>query len=316
MNQVVFDKPTRACSLLTPKDKRDDCTIYDKIKKLYKDIPGSRIATLKKDGIRAVVLGDLASRTIKKIPNLQLQSRRLDKPYGLDVELYADELDFDEITSIVMDAKEQADAIKFHIIDLWDKGQGIPYTERLALARFLCHHCSDVVPADPVECPTPDSLFQLFLDVERSGGEGICWRLPASPYFQKGTVDNRSTLNEQLLIKLARPIRSECIVIGFEEQMLNINPDKRNALGAMNRSSSAAGKIGKGVLGKFLVRDADGLEFKVGTGIGLTGRRRAEIWLNQDKYLGKTIMIESKSHGVKVKPRSPVYVGVRDSIDL
>lgn len=305
-----------AATLLEPHDKHDDLTILKAIQGLWSKKPGSRVATFKEDGVRGIVLGDLASRTIKKIPNLELQSRSKNKPYGLDTELGNRELTYNEIQSIVMDRLDpRSTEIKFHIIDLWDEGKGIPYTERLEIAKFECKDLADVVPAEPVVCHTPEELFLYFKEVEAEKGEGICWRFPDSLYVQKGTIDNRSTLNEQYLIKLARYVRAEAIVIGFNEQMLNTNSVKRNALGRMNRSTFKEGMIGKCVLGSFRVRNTFGLEFNVGGGV-LTDQKRAEIWDNQDKWLGQMIVYKSKQHGTKIKPRSPIMVGKRNEIDL
>ena len=316
-SNMTFDKPMLACALLKPTDPHDDATILRTIQSLWRKKPGNRIATLKKDGIRGIVLGDLASRTLNKIPNGHLQSLSKSLPYGLDTELADLTLPYDQIESIVM-SREHPDSyrIQFHIIDYWDEGKGIPYTERLAIAKHECQHFPCVVSSEPVECHTPEELFLFFKQCEQEEGEGICWRFPDSKYVQKGTTDNRSTLNEQYLIKLARFTRAEVTVIGFEEQQFNANPEKRNALGKMDRSSFKVGMIGKGVLGAFIVRNAAGLEFRIGTGVGLTDAKRAEIWDNQDKWLGETIVYKSKAHGTKLKPRSPIYVGKRNEIDI
>jgi hypothetical protein len=98
--------------------------------------------------------------------------------------------------------------------------------------------------------------------------------------------------------------------------MFNGNDDRKNPIGMMKRRSLKGSMIGKSVLGAFQVCDANGLEFTVGTGVGLTDSKRAEIWDNQDEWLGKTIVIKSKSHGVKIKPRSPIFVGMRNEIDI
>jgi DNA ligase-1 len=271
------------------------------------------IATLKKDGIRAVKLGDLASRTLKKIPNQLLQNRSDGLPYGFDMELWNPDLPYDQVESIVM-SKEHPDSgkIQFHVLDWWDQGRDIPYKDRMATALFekpsLPSYC--ILP-QLIECRTPHELLAIFHEHEELQGEGICFRLPDSPYKQ-----GRSTLKEQYLVKLARFSRSECEVIGFEEQMFNGNPIRRNAVGKMDRSSAGANLIGKGVLGAFLVRSKEGLEFRVGTGVGLTDKKRGEIWADRESWLGTQIVIKSKGHGVKTKPRSPIYVGRRNEIDI
>ena len=118
-------------------------------------------------------------------------------------------------------------------------------------------------------------------------------------------------------MKLKRFKDSEAVVLGFEEQMLNTNRADKDAFGRTKRSSAKAGKVGKGTLGKFRVRDVhSGVEFEVGTGEGLTQKLRQKIWDDRDAYLGKTIKYKFQPHGVKEKPRLPIWLGFRDADDL
>ena len=87
-------------------------------------------------------------------------------------------------------------------------------------------------------------------------------------------------------------------------------------MGLTKRPSFKAGMIGKGVLGAFLVKNKEGVEFRIGTGVGLTDKKRAEIWDSRVAWIGKTIVYKSKKHNEKNKPRSPIYVGERKDIDL
>lgn len=268
-------------------------------------------ATLKLDGIRAEKTNDLFSRTLKLIPNISIRTRAMKIPRGFDMELFNPELSFDEIESIVMSEEhEDSDKIEFHLLDLWNVDR--PYDARLY--EIALHFEDDLLPKDCVKGAAPlihsaEKLLEFFLKCEQEQGEGICFRTPDSPYKQ-----GRSTLKEQYLVKLCRTVRQEVTVIGFEEQQMNINPTKRNAVGMMDRRKTLDGKFGKNTLGKFLVRDKNGLEFKVGTGVGLTDVRRQEIWDNRDCWYNKTITIQHKPHGQKIKPRSPIYIGERRDI--
>ena len=60
------------------------------------------LATLKKDGIRAIKLDNLVSRTLKLIPNKSIRSRAEKLPYGFDMELWNPSLTYDEVESSVM----------------------------------------------------------------------------------------------------------------------------------------------------------------------------------------------------------------------
>jgi DNA ligase-1 len=141
-------------------------------------------------------------------------------------------------------------------------------------------------------------------------------RTPNSPYKQ-----GRSTLKEGWLLKVKRFKDSEAEIIGFEEQMENTNEKTKDELGHSKRSSHKAGMVGKGTLGKFLVREIGstpwfGREFAIGTGEGLTNELRQEIWDNRDKHLGKILTYKYQVHGIKELPRLPISKGFRDERDM
>lgn len=305
---INLTRPMLAAKLLEPDVEHTDNNIFAALKQLRYPV----YATVKVDGIRGIKLNNLMSRTLKLIPNRAIRYRAMKLPAGFDCELYSSNLRYDEIESIVMSVEHERDShndIGFYAIDLFDPIK--PYTMRYNdLTRNISNSFADVFWDEPIRCQNADELMNFFLFIEQKNGEGICFRLGNSPYKQ-----GRSTLIEQYLVKLCRYVRTECTIIGFEEQMMNTNSSKRNNVGMIDRSTFKSGMLGKGTLGAFNVRDSNGLEFPVGTGVGLTNKKRLEIWQSQDEWLNKTIVIKSKAHGVKVKPRSPVYVGLRSEID-
>lgn len=308
----MIKEPLLAASLMRPDQEHTDANILQAMSVLKYPV----LATVKKDGIRAINLGDLASRTFKKIPNVELRKYAYDNiPYGFDMELWNPELRYDEIESIVMSrGHSRSDMIQFHILDWWGPNiQKEQYSHRIqSIDRWKnnLYHCPSVFQRVffewPTLCNNAQELFNFFLKVEQEQGEGICFRSLHSPYKQ-----GRSTLQEQYLVKLSRYTTFEATIIGFEEQMMNTNPRQKNFIGKEKPSSAGEG-IGKGILGAFKVIDKYGTVFTVGTGVGLTNDLRAEIWAEQEKYLGKVVMIKSKQHGEKVKPRSPVWQGFRE----
>jgi DNA ligase 1 len=302
-----FHRPLLAASLLPPDSKHDNDTILTALQRLRFPVCSS----LKMDGIRAIRTSDLFSRTLHLIPNLSVRYRSMKLPAGFDCELWNSQLQYHEVESIVMSAKhEREHLIEFHAIDWFI--EHMPYYMRCSrLAGLVTDAWADVFFKMPIICHTPRELLEYFLKVEQEEGEGICFRLANSPYKQ-----GRSTLREQYLVKLCRYVRTECVVIGLEEQMCNANTKRYNAVGLMDRQSLGVNMIGKNTMGAFIVRDSNGLEFRVGTGVGLTDALRKEIWDNQDKWIGQTIVIKHKPHGLKVKPRSPVFCGKRNEIDL
>ena len=302
ITMLNFRKPMLAASLLPPNIEHTDSNILAAMQKLRYPV----LATLKKDGIRAIKLNDLVSRTFKLIPNRSIRARAMKLPAGFDMELWNPALAYDEVESIVMSREHpRSDEILFYTLDLYDDEYG--YQNRIAMLGNLCDiHWADVIFTCPRTCDTAQELLMFFLKCESEQGEGCCFRTPNGRYKQ-----GRSTLKEQYLIKLARYIRQEVTIIGFYEQMENGNPERRNAVGKMDRSKSLCDMIGKNTLGGFHVKSKDGIEFDVGTGVGLTDVLRKSIWENRVMWIGKQIVVKHKPHGAKIKPRSPIYIGLR-----
>ena len=294
-----------AASLLPPDVEHTDDNIFSAMKKLHFPV----IATLKEDGIRGLRRNSFVSRTLKLIPNDSIRERANKLPYGFDVEISNSSIPYNEVESIVMSYEHpRQDEIKFYVLDWFD--EELPYEARVGDARqwiFLNQQYKDVELVTPTFCHTAEELFAFEAKAIAEHGEGICFRTPNSPYKQ-----GRSTLNEQWLVKLARYIRSECKIVGFLEQEENQNRRKYNSVGLMSRSKSLSGMRGKDTLGSFIVEDAEGLQFRVGSGVGLTTQFRKSIWKQQDKYMGKQIIIKHKPHGKLIRPRSPIFVGFRE----
>jgi DNA ligase-1 len=137
-------------------------------------------------------------------------------------------------------------------------------------------------------------------------------RDPEGPY-----KCGRSSVKQQYLLKIKPFEDGEAKIVGFEEQMENTNEAEKDAFGHTKRSSHKAGKVPKGTLGKFVVRRlSDDLEFRVGTGKGLTNTLRQEIWDNQKKFLGKIIKYKHQAIGAKIAPRIAIFLGFRDLRDM
>lgn len=315
---LQFNRPMLAAPLMPPNVECTDENILAAMEKLRYPV----LATLKKDGIRALRLsGSLLSRTLKPIPNKSIRERSLILPGGFDMELWNPSLSYDEVESIVMSREhELSNHIGFHLLDTFANSDSCSYVERMYWLNQwnvdyqMSNDDASLWPSfqHPVEWSSPLSLFNYFTQVEYEQGEGICFRTPNSPYKQ-----GRSTLKEQYLVKLCRYIQSEATVIGFEEQCENTNRSKWNAVGRMDRSKTLDGQVGKDTLGAFLVRDTKtGVEYKVGTGVGLTDNLRKHIWQNRSKYEGQVCLVKHKPHGQKNKPRSPIWKGWRKEIDI
>jgi DNA ligase-1 len=142
-----------------------------------------------------------------------------------------------------------------------------------------------------------------------AGYEGVMLRDPMGTY-----KFGRSTVNDNILLKVKRFLDDEAKLIEIQEKMSNQNPEELDAFGHIKRSASLDGMIATGVAGTLIVQDKDGNTFGIGS--GLNDLMREEIWNNKEKYIGKLVKYKYFPQGVKELPRHPVFLGFRDSEDL
>lgn len=269
------------------------------------------IVSPKLDGIRCLKLeGKVLSRTFKPIPNDYIRTT-LEKllPDGVDGEIIVGDV-FQQTTSAVM-SKEGEPAFAFWMFDAVGRHLNEPYKSRLLLLKNIIDKIGDprIVEVPTYAAGAEEALLgfeKLFLE---QGYEGLMTRDPDGPY-----KCGRSTVKEGWLLKLKRFEDHEAEILGFVEQLQNTNAAEKNELGYTKRSSAKAGKVGKGTLGKFKVRDLEsGVVFFVGT--GLTDEQRQEIWNHKARYQGKLVKYKCQPYGEKDKPRLPVFLGFRDERD-
>jgi DNA ligase-1 len=148
------------------------------------------------------------------------------------------------------------------------------------------------------------------------GHEGVIVRQPRSLY-----KFGRASKTKGELVKIKRFVDFEAKVVGVYEENHNANTKVTNALGRSERSSHAAGKVGKGTLGGLVLvainGPSEGIEFRCGT--GFDAAERAALWSewhDTGAFIGRVVKVRSFPIGVKDRPRHPVYVGVRSTLDL
>ena len=140
------------------------------------------------------------------------------------------------------------------------------------------------------------------------GYEGAIFRDPKGGY-----KFGRSTRGMMAKLKMFQDDEAE--IIGFQEQMSNQNPAKKNALGRTERSTAKAGKVPAGKLGKFECRDLkSGIEFEVGT--GFTDKQRKDYWRDRQVYVGMILKYKHQPSGALAKPRFPGFLGFRSKDDM
>lgn len=263
------------------------------------------LASPKLDGIRAIIIeGKVWSRSLKLIPNKQVQERFGGKPWleYFDGELIVGEPTsktcYRDTVSAVM-ADDRPNEAKLWIFDHIEH-PNLSYRYRLGK---LIPDGINVMLVPQVVINNLEELVAHEEQMLEAGYEGLILRDPNAKYKY-----GRSTANEGILLKLKRFVDAEAVVIGFEERMHNANEAKKNELGQTERSSHQANKIGRGDLGALRVRMGE-VEFNIGTGFDDAERKR--VWENRDNLVGAIAKFKYFPVGVKDAPRHPVFLGWR-----
>jgi DNA ligase 1 len=269
------------------------------------------------DGIRMWVKdGQVLSKTGKPIPNQRIQ-KLFGHLHGADGEgtvgPMSSQFEGDDVFARsrgpIMSRDQEAD-FRFWVFDRWDMPE-VPARRRLrdvgpfgsvtsvfCVPQYLAHDRGDV-----------DSALERALG---DGFEGVMLRRVNAPYKY-----GQSTEKEGYLIKLKPMETSTAVILDVVEQMENTNEATKDALGYTKRSSSKAGKVGKGTFGAFLVRDlTTGAEFSVGNGPGLTALMRDDLWAIRDTLPGQYIEYRYQAIGTQDAPRLPQMLKFRDAIDI
>lgn len=270
------------------------------------------LASPKLDGVRAIIRdGVVMSRSLKPIPNENVQALLGHLPEGLDGELIVYDPTAKDVyrrtVSVVMSEDKPSDDVFFYVFDHISEET---FIERHNAANGLTVGNGSVVIVPHTVITNLDALLEYEADIVGKGYEGVMLRDPEGPY-----KFGRSTRKEGYLLKLKRFSDSEAEVLGVVELMHNGNEAKTNALGRTERSTAKAGKTGLGVLGALQVRDAKtGVEFEIGT--GFTAAERAAYWtLGTASVIGRLAKYKYFASGSKDKPRFPVFLGWRDRRD-
>ena len=267
--------------------------------------------TPKLDGIRCLIdQGVALSRTLKPIPNKQIQawaSHHASDLQGMDGELIVGEPTsstvYRDTNSFVM-SHDKVGEFSFYQFDYWDEPE-MPYSYRIESADLV----DRVVFLESSLIESKSELLSYEEKMLELGYEGVIIRNPEGKYKY-----GRCTLKENNAFKLKRFEDAEAIIVGFEEEMHNGNEAETNELGRTKRSTAKAGLTGKGTLGSFICRTSDNIDFNIGS--GFDQQDRVNFWENKESLMGKLVKYKHFPIGVKDKPRHPIFLGFRDTIDL
>ncbi len=279
-------------------------------------------ASPKYDGIRAIKHPEmgLVSRTLKPIPNAHIQKVLNHSIFDrLDGELITGEgyhhVDYNTNQSEIM-SRDGEPVFTWNVFDTINRPE-LPYNARVSSIKDqILDLQAQGFPIRYVEQRHIWNIKGLLAYEEEllmAGWEGLIFRSPNWAYKH-----GRSTFKQQGMIKLKRFEDAEARIIGFVELTRNTNDSVTDALGYSKRSSHKSGKIPAGILGCFVVVGINGrfldVEFEVGS--GLDADERALVWANKESYLGKIIKYKFQSVGSKDKPRTPIWLGYRDPLDI
>jgi DNA ligase-1 len=293
MATAVSLRPLLACTL-------DDVTLLQ--------LPA--IGSAKLDGIRCCIDNAVAvSRNGKPIRNRFIQGILGQSHFnGLDGELIVGPPSgsdvFNRTTSGVMSAEGEPDFTYWvfdnHLIPY------APYVTRFnSVADYPKH--DRVVKLPQIYIHTLSELAEFERKTLATGFEGVMLRRPDGPYKQ-----GRSTLNEQILLRLKRFRDGEAIITGLEEGKINDNEAVTNSLGYIERSTHQANMRKAGRVGTLLATDlqtGDHLRLSPGK---LTAELRIRYWGMPSTILMRQCKYKAFDYGAIDAPRFATFQAFLD----
>jgi DNA ligase-1 len=267
------------------------------------EVPYPCLVSAKLDGIRGMILdGRLVSRTHKMIPNNHVQ-RILANPLfeGLDGELTLrdDPHNFNANQSAFMSRDGRPDFV-FNVFDdrsQWPvdaKTRKERTKERVVLLITAGHttlaFCSQHV------MPSAQHVRVAYEKAREAGYEGLIIMHPDKPY-----KSGRSTLKQQISLKLKPCDDAEAVIIGMDELMHNLDAGNSNKKENM---------VPGGMMGALIGRMPCGTIMKCGT--GFTHAQRQDFWDRKaDYYDVKFTYKFMEVFPDTGAPRSAVFKGLR-----
>lgn len=274
------------------------------------------LASPKLDGIRCLIINGMAySISLKPIPNQHVQ-KCLSGMHGLDGELMLSDVnaDFNEIQSAIMSRDGKPD-FKYFVFDTFDDSLvNEPYSERIASLYDFIGNCESSL--SPIQClphvefVNGSGLWEQFARWLSSGYEGAMVRDPKGKY-----KFGRSTVKEQILLKLKAFHDDEGVLVEVVEQMRNNNKLERDELGYAKRSTKKANMVPAGTAGKVIVKWRD-KEIDLGFGPGLTAAFKSQLWENRESLKGEIVKFSYQNLSKLGVPRFGKMLGFRHEDDL
>jgi DNA ligase-1 len=259
------------------------------------------------------------SRSLKPIPNENVQAMFKGLPEGLDGELiFGDPCSpsaYRDTVSIVMSDDKPVEGV---CLWMFDKFSDAPFKSRIAKVEGIVKEYADafggaIVFVQHMTINSIEELDQYEADALAEKNEGVMIRSMDGPYKQ-----GRSSEREAYLLKLKRFSDAEARIVSSYELMHNSNDSFKNELGRTARSTAKEGLVGTETLGGFEVvgagEDYNGVAFSIGT--GFDAKMRQSFWKDREKLIGQLVKFKYFPSGSKDRPRHPIFIGFRDDRDL
>lgn len=292
------------------------------------DIRFPIIASPKIDGVRGLCHEcALMSRNWKVIPNQHLIEQFDHKVlHGLDGELAVGSRTSKNLMQTTTSGVMSEDGVPdwtYWVFDYFTTPEVFYKTRLDNLVEWFArpdwqHRFPRIKLLEHVVIHNQDELDRYEEKCLSEGFEGVICRSFDGPYKSclPGKGD-RSTSREGYMFKLKRFKDGEAILTGYEEFYHNANEATVSALGRTERSSHKANKIPMGKLGAFLGKDIKTHKI-LRLGTGFTDKQRQDYWSIRDQIVSEGWIAKYKhfDHGVKEKPRHPVFLGFRDRRDM
>lgn len=283
------------------------------------DLRLPKLGSPKLDGLRCLIVDGVAvSNNLKPFRNRYVQAVLGYKALnGLDGELVVGS-PTDNVTGGTVLNRTRAvtspdgePEFTFHVFDRWDRPDR-PFAWRHGAAEDLVddHPRKRLAIVEHTLIEDLGGLIKHETDCLMLGYEGTCYRDPNGRYKH-----GRSTPKEDLLWKFKRFVDGEGTVVELKEAERNENEATRDELGRKKRSTSKAGKTGKGMVGTIVVKLKDGSKMPLGPGRA-TDEQKLAWWQDPSLILGQTVTWRAFGYGVKDALRHANFHSIRPPEDV
>lgn len=277
----------------------------------------------KLDGVRGLhMIGSMTGRSLKPHGNLHVTVKySIPSCEGFDGELTFGSITSDSLcrdTTSVMSRIQGEPNVAWNLFD-WVHPDVIHLTYAERYDRLCTYMSNNEIFFDNLRVSViPFTMLHSREEVEAfyekcldSGYEGVVLRDPVGKH-----KDGRATTTLGAYLRMKPQSDKEALVLSLVEALENQNEAKVNELGRTERSSHKENKVGKGMIGMLVCKDATtGMTIDVGAG-KMTHEERIHYFNNPDEMIGQYIKYRSMDSGVKDKPRFARYICKRAVEDM